>query len=178
MEPVQVLLEEYKTLRQEILTAMSNRNSILSFGQASIGAVFTASIISYKTTSYSLLSSLSLIFVVPTVVSFVLFMWIGEYQRMQRAGKFLVELEERINGECKQMLLSWETSLRSKRLHMKYPYNTTVMLLTLISVVSVIVGLFSLQLSSRKSIFILIGVFVLHYLLFKYSVMKISKMRL
>jgi hypothetical protein len=177
MESVQVLLEEYKTLRQEILTAMANRNSILSFGQASIGAIFTASIVTYKTANYSVFSSLSLIFLIPTVVSFILFMWIGEYQRMQRAGKFLAQLEERINDESKQILLSWETSLRTNRLHMKYPYDTTVLLLTLISTVSVLIGLYSLHLSNAKLTPIIIVTLVIHYLVFVASVRKIKRLR-
>ena len=44
MDAIEIMLKEYETLRQEVLAAMSNRNSILSFGLATIGAIFTASI--------------------------------------------------------------------------------------------------------------------------------------
>jgi len=44
MEKTDVMLKEYETLRQEILTAMGSRNSVLSFGLATIGAILTASL--------------------------------------------------------------------------------------------------------------------------------------
>ena len=97
MDAAGILLEEYKTLRQESLTAMNNRNKVLSFGLAAIGAILTGSIFAYEENGYPFISILILIIIIPVVSSFVLLMWFGEYERMQRAGKFLTKLEEKIN---------------------------------------------------------------------------------
>jgi hypothetical protein len=140
MNSVEILIKEYETLRSEILTSMSNRISILSFGLATIGAIFTASMAVFITSNNVILPSMILSLAIPLTSNFVLIMWLGEYQRMQRAGQFLVGLEKRINDEASKQLLSWETSHR----HMKYPYNTTVMLLLAISIISYIIGIVNL----------------------------------
>lgn len=178
MDSTEIILKEYETIRQEILTSMNNRVSILSFGLAIIGAIFTASIAVFTTSSYSLLSSLMLIFAVPAINSFVLFMWLGEYQRMQRAGRFLVDLEDRINKIASSTLLTWETNLREQRLHMKYPYDTTVMLLTVISLISVCLGLVTLPFSSTTKWIIGSVGGILHLVLYKYAVHNIARLRL
>lgn len=144
MDPVEIMLEEYKTLRQESLNAMSNRNIILSFGLASISAVFTGSIIAHASTSdihsSILILRFAFILVIPAISCIVLLMWLGEYERMQRAGKFLAKLELKINTEASRELLSWEKYLRERKLHMKYPYYATVVLLTGISGISLVLG--------------------------------------
>lgn len=135
------MLKEYETLRQESLNTINNRNTILSFGLATIGAIFVGSIVTYSTGTYLLISGLLLIIVIPVISIFVLFIWLGEYERMQRAGRFLVELERKINKEASKELLTWETRLRKNKSHMKYPYNATVVSLIGISVISLILGL-------------------------------------
>lgn len=178
MDSIEIMLKEYETLRQEILAAFNNRNSILSFGLAIIGAIFTASIATFTGSTSSLLSSLVLVLAVPTISIFVLLMWLGEYQRMQRAGKFLVDLERRINEEASKELLTWETHLRAQRRHMKYPYNTTVMLLTVISVISLIIGLVTLGLSTSLTWILAVAGVILHLAVYGYAVSSISKLRL
>ncbi len=148
MDSIAILLEEYQTLRQEVMAAMGSRNSILSFGLAIIGAIFTASIATQTSTTTSLLASLILVLIVPLISVSILFMWLGEYHRMQRAGKFLADLEEKVNEAASKELLTWESHLRDERHHMTYPYNTTVLLLALISLASLIIGLFTMQLST------------------------------
>lgn len=174
---MEVLFKEYETLRAEILTAMNSRNSILSFGLAVIGAIFAASIATFKNTSDNLLSSLILIFLVPLINSFVLFIWLGEYQRMQRAGKFISELEQRINTEAKSTLLTWETELRKQRLHMSYPYDTTVLLITMLSLTSIIFGLITTPLSICYK-YLFVGIAILFNLsLYTYFYKKMIKIR-
>lgn len=141
MDRVEILLAEYKTLRQESLNAMNNRNRILSFGLATIGAILAGSIVAYTNNTHSPVSRFALIVMVPVISSFVLLMWFGEYKRMQRAGKFLSELEKRINKVARERLLTWETHLRKNQLHMKYPYYATVALLLMISLFSLVLGL-------------------------------------
>lgn len=137
MDPVDIMLEEYRTLRQESLDAMKNRNTILSFGLAVIGAVFTGSIVAHRNDAYSPASDFSLILMIPAISILVLLMWLGEYERSQRAGEFLATLERRINEETSRGgLLSWETTLR----HMTYPYYATVLLLIILSCISLATG--------------------------------------
>ncbi len=144
MDPVEIMLEEYKTLRQESLDAMKNRNTILTFGLAAIGALFTGNFLFYDSNvyvDYPFISSIMLILMIPAISSFLLLMWLGEYERSQRAGKFLVKLECKINLESSRGLLTWETHLRKNQSHMKYPYYATAMLLIGISGISVVLGL-------------------------------------
>jgi hypothetical protein len=149
MDATEIRLEEYKTLRQEILTTMSNRISILTFGLASISVILAASIAKYTpdgTPFNTLFPGLALTLAIPVVSILILFMWLGEYERMQRAGSFLTLIEDHVNREeapegKEKNLLSWETWLRKNRGHMAYPYNMTVILLLLISSLSLMSGL-------------------------------------
>jgi len=177
-DAIEIMLKEYETLREEVLAAMSNRNSILSFGLAIIGAIFTASIATHTKTGYSILASYLLILAVPAVTNCVLFIWLGEYQRSQRAGKFLVGLEKRINAKAQEELLTWETLLRKQLRHMKYPYDITVMLLTVISVISLIIGLVTLRLYPVYMWVLAIGGVILHVVIYGYVVSRMSKLRL
>lgn len=177
MEPVSVLLEEYQTIRGEILASMNNRVSVLSFGLATIGAIFTASIAVSAAGSYSQLSNLMLVSTVPVVTSFILFMWLGEYQRMMRAGKFLHDLEDRINEAAGHTsLLTWEHHLRSQG-HMRYPYNTTVMLLILISIVSASLGLAMLNANALPKVIIGFVEAALHLAAYSYAARSINRLR-
>jgi hypothetical protein len=178
MEPVEIMLKEYEMIRQEVLASMANRTSILSFGLATIGAIFTASIATYTVSTYALLSSLMLIFAVPAINSFILYMWMGEYKRMQRAGHFLFELEERVNKEVRGEVLSWEHHLRSKHLHMNYPYYMTVALLVVISVISLSLGLITLQLSTNAKWIIGVSGSALYLFILIFTVVHIRKLHL
>ena len=176
MNSVEILLEEYKTLRQESLTAMNNRNRVLSFGLAAIGAIVTGGVYAYKVDDNSLISNLTLIIVIPAITSFILLIWLGEYERMQRAGKFLARLEGRINKEAREILLTWETQLREDQSHMKYPYYATVLLLIGISGISLVCGLVVAELSmTLKFLAAIAGVHV-HVGLVLFVKSRISKL--
>ena len=177
MDSAEILLKEYETLRQEVMVAMGSRNSILSFGLATMGAIFTASVATQTGESPSPFASLILSIIVPLISVFVLYMWLGEYQRMQRAGKFIAGLEKRINTEKNKELLSWETSLRKGKKHMKYPYNTTVLLLMIISCTSLLIGVLTSEMNAVYLwIFASLGVGI-HIALYASSVSKIETLR-
>ncbi|MGD2247152.1 MAG: hypothetical protein PVF58_02015 [Candidatus Methanofastidiosia archaeon] len=166
MDSVEIMLEEYKTLRQESLNAMNNRNTILSFGVAAIGAVFTGSIIAYGTNNCSHILSYAFILVIPAISIFILFMWFGEYERMQRVGKFLARIEKRINCEESKELLTWETNLRESKLHMKSPYYATIALLITISYISLGAGLYAVDIAvALKWLGAIIGA-LFHFILY------------
>lgn len=176
MEPEEIMLKEYDTLREEILTAMQGRNSMLSYGLAAIGAILTVALALMG--ENRALSGLVIGLICPSICLFVLFTWLGEYQRMQRAGRFLVDVEGRINQACGRELLTWETSLRSQRRHMKYPYNTTVLLLTLVSGVTCAIGIVLIDLPTPGWLASAIIGLVLHVAMYLYAVSAMSKLRL
>ncbi|MBN1813167.1 MAG: hypothetical protein JXA14_15130 [Anaerolineae bacterium] len=175
MDSVEIMLKEYETLREESLAAMSNRNSILSFGVAAMGAILTASIATYQAKGH--LSGLMLVLMAPILSDFTLFMWLGEYERMQRAGRFLADLEFRINDKAQERLLTWETHLRERHRHMKYPYNVTVAMLVVISIISLVIGAISSGYSVLIWVIAAAGVLV-HLAIYWYAVSRISKLRL
>lgn len=149
MLPTEILLEEYRTLREESLTAMKNMIAVLSFGIAAVGAVFSFALAKQAST----FSSLILIFGLPSLAWCVLVIWLGEYRRMQRVGTFLRKLENTINVRAVEdkisscptnMLLSWETHLRADRVHMSLPYNTIVSLFVATSAISLAIGILTM----------------------------------
>ncbi len=141
-DSIEILLKEYESLRQECLSAMTNRTSVLSFGLAVVGAILAALSATIKEHGNSPLPGLILTLLIPLIANFVLFMWLGEYQRSQRAGKFLAGLEYRINHLAALKLLSWETTLRNQHRKMHYPYIAAILLLELISFGSFTAGVF------------------------------------
>ena len=178
MDAIEIMLKEYETLRQESLNSMHNRNTILSFGLAAIGAIFAGSIIAYSTDTYSLIPSLALIIVIPLISSFILLIWLGEYERMQRAGRFLVGIEHRINKEFSKELLTWETRLRERRVHMRYPYYATVGLLIGISGILFGIGLVTADFSATLMRSVTIAGVIVHLGLYLFVTFRVSKLRL
>lgn len=118
-------LAEYGSLRQESLQAISNRIQIMNFAFTSLAIVLAALLTSHA--SRIVLIPFGLIFV-PMASKASTLIWLGEYNRSQRAGRGIAELEHRVNillGN-QNKFLQWETSLISARTHMGYPYVATV----------------------------------------------------
>lgn len=142
MNKEEVLFKEYDTLRAEILTAMTNRNTILTFGLATIGVLYTGAAALTRSSDYSNLTVLILTLIAPLICTFISMIWLGEYERMRRASKFLINVERRINEMVGDRVLTWETSLYENKKHMKYPYNSIIMFLTVLSMFSYTIGLY------------------------------------
>lgn len=172
---LEVMLKEYEMLRQEIVTSMQTRSSILTFAFTTIGVIFAASITAGSTTK--LLSNLVLIFGVPSIAAFSLFQWLGEYERMQRAGKFIIKIENKVNNITKIETMSWETHLASNRQHMSYPYNSTVFGMVIISLIGVGLGLFTTTLETQdKWCYFLFSTF-LHGIVYFWTMNRIKVVR-
>lgn len=123
----EVLLEEYRTLRQESLDTMGDRLTVVNFTFAALSVVIGAMIAS-ESVSPVLLALFGIV-VVPQGAKAGLFIWLGEYQRSQRAGRHIQRLEERINdlvGANRGEGLTWESGLVSRSIHMSTPYIATV----------------------------------------------------
>jgi len=184
MEKVDLLIEEYKTLRNEVLTAMNNRNNVLSIGISINSLIFTTcSVIS---TSYknNLHITYLLLEILPVINIFILYIWLGEYERMQRAGKFICLLEKKINEIFDEQIMTWETHLREKKSnknkHMKAPYNSVVFLITFLNLISILYATIIYDRSGMevKYKYMLILFSVLMVVFTSYSVMnKINKLK-
>ncbi|WP_049563738.1 hypothetical protein [Nonomuraea sp. SBT364] len=125
--PLQVMLTEYEWLRQESLNAINNRVIIANFMFGAV-ALITAALVSIE--SPSLLTGITGVIFVPQIAKVGLMIWLGEYNRSQRAGKWLSDLEKRINRAAGlERAMYWESALIGNSVHMTYPYLSVVLLL-------------------------------------------------
>src|SRR4051794_13024596 len=92
---LQVTLEEYRTLRHESVESIRNQHQVLVYGFALIGLLSAAS--SQVWATNALIPSLIFLFAVPSLASCFTFVWLGEVERMMRAGYHVAGLEEAIN---------------------------------------------------------------------------------
>ncbi|MEM8723199.1 MAG: hypothetical protein AAGE84_28600 [Cyanobacteria bacterium P01_G01_bin.39] len=127
-------LEEYKSLRAEILQQNQNRSTTLSFGNATLAAL--AGLAAYCEDKYYL-SGLILFVFIPLVCLWIIFAWTSDTATLARIGSYLSNREflinEWITGDTKPtqirkysskngtskifvLPLLWETSLRNQRL--------------------------------------------------------------
>ncbi|MFV9644354.1 MAG: hypothetical protein ACNYWU_00890 [Desulfobacterales bacterium] len=122
MEWLEVVMEEYKTLRQESLTSMQMQQSILNFGTATVGIALSGGFAAWDKTP---LPEFIFLFLIPIVIYLIVLVWLGEVGRMFRAGNFLCELEEKVNSQFseKEMALTWETWLSRGEWLEKKPHH-------------------------------------------------------
>jgi hypothetical protein len=131
---VDAMLAEYQTLRQESLESISHRMTIVNFTFAILGVVIGGLL---TRTVSDLLAGLIAVLFVPQIAKAALLMWLGEYERSRRAGKWLCELEERINDGVGAKAVGWESRLwkgssatgDDTAAHMDYPYVAVIVLL-------------------------------------------------
>lgn len=119
-----VLLKEYESLRGESLDSMGHQNQVVAFGLGAVAAVAGGALALSRTDAF-LVAVFDL--ALPAISVLVLFVWLGEVNRMMRAGAYLVELEARINVACGDELLRWEQELRQGN-QMIYPYLAVITL--------------------------------------------------
>jgi hypothetical protein len=123
---VQALLAEYNSLRQESLTSINNRITIANFTFGAVAVILAGLIAQARP---NLVTGLVSLFFVPQVSKTGLLIWLGEYNRSQRAGRWLKDVERRINDTLGRPAMTWEGALLSQGVHMGYPYLATVLLL-------------------------------------------------
>jgi hypothetical protein len=125
------MLAEYNSLRQESLSAIANRITVanFAFGAAAlvIAALFTRESIGVVEGAVALL-------LVPQIAKSGLLIWLGEYNRSQRAGKAVSVIETKINAHTGAVTpgkeaMVWEGRLIDRGVHMVYPYLATIFLL-------------------------------------------------
>ncbi len=126
------MLEEYKSLRQESIEAMRSRNALLALGAAAVGVLFLAATNAFAGENVTLLqirlSFLLFLVAIPGLSGLLFFLWLGEADRMSRAGAYMDRLEDEINEEiaAAKPALAWEGWLRENNRQMTYPYVAVV----------------------------------------------------
>lgn len=124
---IQAMLAEYNSLRTESLGAISNRVTIANFTFGAV-AIILAGLINQQNPGV-ITGVVALIFV-PQIAKTGLMVWLGEYNRSQRAGKWISDLEKRINKVVEHdHAMVWESALLGNSIHMSYPYSSVVILL-------------------------------------------------
>lgn len=91
-----IVMHEYEAIHLELQTSVSNQVSILSFGAATTGLLVAAAGAVWA--DEPLLAGLLLLVIVPAASFLLLVLHAGELVRTFRAGLFLHELENHING--------------------------------------------------------------------------------
>lgn len=145
-------MKEYETLRQESLDSINNRSQIVSFGLGTVGVLAAGVLASERASGSFPLLVLVFSLGIPTISVLVLYSWLGEVERMMRAGRFMVDLEARINAEISAAgpTLTWERWLRSSNTQMRYPYIVVLALFLGIAVGAPLLGLSVAAVSWRE----------------------------
>jgi hypothetical protein len=116
-EPVQKLtvdsfeIEQFRSLRGEILRGTEDGNQVMSYGLAAIGIVITAAVAEKSSMWGFLLFSI----LIPGFSSLVLSLWFGTLERVARASYFITGIEARLKQSLNALdLPTWDTWLRGK----------------------------------------------------------------
>lgn len=112
----QVILEEYKAVRAEIILCLEGRVSIVSLGFAAVGALLAGGVAALSRDKPYWLASALIIGIGVTLTSLYVFdVWTVETRRLARASDHNCYLEKKINklfpGEVKP--LEWENRIRN-----------------------------------------------------------------
>lgn len=117
MVPLELMVEEYRTLRQEVLISIQERNRLLAFGSTILALLFAGgfmflskepkptdviSIWSHCINTHDFIVTTVFTFSIPSVIFVILFLLLAEGQRLARAGDYLAKLENKINSYVRQ----------------------------------------------------------------------------
>jgi hypothetical protein len=148
---LEILVKEYELLENSTTTSPGVRYSIISFAFATIGLVISGLLFSLSSevsmndgTSYLKIGmALALImFFVPAFCISILYIWLGEEQRMIRMGQFCLSLENKINEKLgEEATLEWEHFKWEKSHWIKYPEMLVIAMFLGISLTFPLLGL-------------------------------------
>lgn len=124
---VQAMLAEYNSLRTESLGSINNRVTIANFTFGAV-AIILAALVNQR--NPDIITGIVAVAFVPQIAKTGLMIWLGEYNRSQRAGKWISDLEKKISKTVGQEhAMVWESALIGNSIHMSYPYASVVLLL-------------------------------------------------
>ena len=161
-DELKVLLSEYESLRRESLDTMAHRTQIASFGLAALGALFAGVSLAWDRRPSPGLVVAVIAFGVPLIAALVLVMWLGELERMERAGSYLRWLEGRVNELLGEEAMGWESWLGTPREQsgpgrLFYPYLAVIGLFTLIGLGAPVAAVFLAPLSGSSRLLVIPG---------------------
>lgn len=113
----QIILDEYKAIREEIILCLGERVTIVSFGFAAVGALLAGGMaVLGREKERWFVSSIVIGVVVPLACLYVLDFWTVETQRLARASYYNHYLELKLKNLCKGNILplEWEQRTRDK----------------------------------------------------------------
>ena len=105
-EQALLVVSEYTAVRNEIQTALSNQQSALSVGAATLGLL--AAVGARFWPHDLLLGGLVFALAVPAACAMAVRMWYGELLRIARAAQFIAHLERWVNRRAAGTALTWE----------------------------------------------------------------------
>ena len=144
-QKIEIIMKDYEILKTySTSTSPGIRYNLISIALATIGIVFSGTMIAVTNGKFSdlltrIVSILWVVFV-PAFCIAILYVWLGEEQRMMRMGEYCKELEEKINKEFGEGILNWETFKRKKSI--QYPEKLIIALFLGLSLGSSLAGLY------------------------------------
>lgn len=151
-DALDAMLAEYESLREESLASLTHRMTVMNFTFGGL-AVLIAGLLTRKV-SDALAGVVAVLFV-PQVGKAALLIWLGEYARSRRAGRWLRSLERKINAHTKADAMGWETSLANSvdqpTQHMVYPYAAVVGLILGATYTASVLGIYLITTWLRTS---------------------------
>jgi len=143
-QKIEIMMKDYEILKTySTSTSPGIRYNLISIALATIGLIISGTMIAVANGKLSdlvvvnIISTLWVAFV-PAFCITILYVWLGEEQRMMRIGEYCKELEEKINKEFGEEILNWETFKRKKSI--KYPEIVIIGLFLGLSLGSFVAG--------------------------------------
>jgi hypothetical protein len=149
-DKIEIIVKEYESIRNESLNTITNRFQILSFGLAGLGAFAAGIFAGGKPAENPALALLAFNITIPLISTLILYIWLGEVNRMNRAGSYLAGLEKKINDLAGESVLGWENRLRDEETKMKYPYNVVIALFMLFIFMFPVLGLVASEVNFQQ----------------------------
>jgi len=149
-EKLEIIMKDYEILKTYSTSAFpSIRYNLIYIALATVGVVVSGTIVALSNgnlfngnQSSLIVSLLSVvwIFFIPSFISAMLFVWIGEEERMMRIGMYCQALESKINKTFEEEILNWENFKRKKSI--KYIEISIIYIFLLLSLSSSLFGLY------------------------------------
>jgi len=164
-QKVDIIIKDYEILKNYSTTTQPGiRYNLISIALATIGIVISGTTVAISSRGdigvfYRIIAPIVAtlwIAFIPAFSMTMLSVWIGEEQRMMRAGKYLKLLEEAINKELGENILYWETFKR--RYSIQYPEVFIIALFLGLSLGASLAGLFLIYLIFKSYFDIISGI--------------------
>jgi hypothetical protein len=133
MEWVDVAMEEYKTLRQESLGSLEQAQRAVQIGLAAIAAITAFGATSRSAGTFQ---DAAIVSAGPAVAALVWIIWLLEIERSMRAGRYIAQLEWRINASApdEPPALGWENKMLGEKKPLgSSAYNIVVPLMLIVT---------------------------------------------